>query len=333
MTTILDLEAGSSILNPTNFDFATEIENFTVNSRFRAELDSATLENGNVVLLIDRDGDDGNLRDIDFQILDKDGTTVAEGEIVSTRGKTFDGTVTALKGGGFVIAMSENDGDIDVRYQVFDENGQAVSGQNPFGTNFLSGSNNNNTPEIVALDDGGFIIFYGKDNGTEQLRGQRFDAEGNTVGDDFLVANENSKDISATALADGRIAVAFEANSGVIKTAIVTAGLTEVGTDGNDVFNGTDGEDDFIGGTGNDLFNSKGLGPDLFDGGDGFDTVSYADAPAGRSFFVGFQNTVTAEGAAPTFLVDGVDGPISTGAIRELRATDTLVSIEKVILG
>ncbi len=90
-----------------------------------AEVDSATLENGSTVYVLDRNGEDrsGTLK---FRVTQPDGTVVrAYGEAGLSDKDIFDPYVTALKGGGFVIswALEFRGGSQPIFFQMFDKNG------------------------------------------------------------------------------------------------------------------------------------------------------------------------------------------------------------------
>ena len=207
-------------------------------------LASATLGNGNVVTVVDLDGNGDTFDEVFFNILTSNGIFSGSGEALGGRGSILDPQVVALASGGFVIAGTKTAGDPDVVFQVFDVQGVPVTGTVEFGIDEIPLRGNNNEPTIAALEDGGFIVFYDKDRGSPQIRGQRFDSEGRPVGNDFLVANENGGQLSAASLDDGRIAISYAVTSGSIKTAIVTVNENVVrGTGDSEVLNGTEARD------------------------------------------------------------------------------------------
>ncbi|MEL6241162.1 MAG: hypothetical protein AAFY74_16730 [Pseudomonadota bacterium] len=269
-------------------------------------LASTTLENGRIVLLIDPDGSASeNGSRMTLALLRPDGSVLRDrSDIGATNASEFSATVTALKGGNFVLAFAEDDGDVDPVFQVMDANLDSVSDRREFGIEDVPGRSNNNEPAIAPLEDGGFIIFYDKDAGVPQIRGQRFDAEGNEVGADFLVANENGGQMDATLLSDDRVAVSY-AIGGAIKTVILD-GQPEVirGTDGNDRLNGSDEADIMLGLVGNDTISAAG-GDDLVEGGSGNDIIN---GNAGNDRLLGDEGNDRLSGGGGDDVLDGGAG-------------------------
>ncbi|WP_299502849.1 hypothetical protein [uncultured Roseobacter sp.] len=232
------LENGDAFFDIAEIDFA---------GNGNAELTSTTLENGNIVLVIDPGGNRDD--------------------------RAFEPAVTALKGGGFVMAWTEFDGDRDVLYQVFDANFNSVT---PFrGTGFKLGSDNtnNNEPVIAALDDGGFVIFYDQDNGATQVRGQRFDSAGDAVGEGFVLADEAANQIAATLLPNGLVAVSYRTADSTIKTVILNSMPEAIrGTEDDDTLSGRRDDDVMFGFDGDDTMSGEN-GDDKVDGGAGNDRL------------------------------------------------------------
>jgi filamentous hemagglutinin family protein len=68
------------------------------------------------------------------------------------------------------------------------------------------------SPSITALADGGYVVTWGsKDNGNDDIYAQRYDANGNAVGSEFVVSNAPTAEYSPTitALADGGFVIAW----------------------------------------------------------------------------------------------------------------------------
>jgi Ca2+-binding RTX toxin-like protein len=164
-------------------------------------------------------------------------------------------------------------------------------------------------PHVVALNDGGFMVEWGQAFGAESdgsrdfdIVLQRFDINGNAVGDKVFIANPGDQgpfDVSLTTLHDGRVVVTFNNETGD-STNLTT--LDEVildprdntinGGNGNDTIvgrldastiNGLAGDDHLIGMNANDVLSGDagsdtltgGLGKDRFFGGSGADSFDF----------------------------------------------------------
>lgn len=290
-------ETDSRLIQPTTNTSFIGSEN--------AEIKATTLKSGNVVYLLDRDGSDQGGSSFFFRILDSEFNTLADGEVLLPGSRVFEPQIASLNGGGFVVSFTADDGDIDVAFQVFDENGMAKTPVQTLGIEDVPGASNNNQTTITALPDGGFIIFYDKDAGAPQIRGQRFDSAGNSVGDDFLVANENGSQLDASILQDGRVAVSFLSADGMIKTVILDGQPEDIfGDDGDNVLLGTDGDDDIFGLSGNDEL-IGGDGDDEIAGDAGDDILL---AGSGEDFVLAGSGNDQVDGGDGDDIILGEDG-------------------------
>jgi|GEM_PF-6991978 len=205
----IDDNPGDSELELAGLDDGSSVRGTAVNvdADTRAELDSATLENGNTVVILDEFGDAGSVMKI-FTYGPND--NLLRQVNISAGTSSREPTVAALTGGGFVVAFTKSvNNSQDTVFALFNADGTLRQGPTDFGEDASIGLLFNE-PAIVALDDGGFIIFYDQDGifGPE-VRGQRFDADGNEVGEDFQVAARDGSDLSATLLENGLIAVSY----------------------------------------------------------------------------------------------------------------------------
>lgn len=256
----------------------------------RSAIETAVLDNGNTVTAVISFGAGGtDRRNLDFIITAPDGTEVARGTARVTDGTRIEDTaVAALSDGGFAVVFGGGDGnDIDQFTQTFDADGTARA---PTEVVFSNNPDANRDPTLIALEDGGYVIFFVRDKGTDSIIGQRFDANGQKVGTFFIVETGSRIEFtSATMTEDGLIAVSYAENQKVAVELIATEALDIVLTDADEAITGTV-DDDFIdakGGT--DIINAGegddfiigGAGADDIDGGAGFDTLSYADSGAG----------------------------------------------------
>ncbi|WP_299737525.1 hypothetical protein [uncultured Roseobacter sp.] len=242
------------------------------------ELESTTLENGTQVLLLDRDARDNRDGDLEFRIIGLS-SNVVKSDLVGgdADDRNNEGTVQALKGGGFVIAWTERDADTDVVFKMFDASGDPLSASVTFVGSKSGTTDNNNEPAIAALQDGGFIIFFDDDTSGGGIKGQRYDDQGGAVGEIFTVFPSTfPEEIDATLLSNGNVAVSFTIFNTIHTTIVSVDGdLPDgaiVGTGGNDTLTGTR-DDDVIFGLGGDDTMSGENGDDTLDGGAGDDRV------------------------------------------------------------
>ena len=124
-----------------------------------------------------------------------------------------DPTFTPLAGGGYVMTwtLTQSDSSQDVEARVFNASGTAVD--TAFTVNTTT-SENQSSPAITALDDGGFLIVWESRStpfGSPDICAQRFDANGDAVGDEILVY-EGGSGIrpSVAGLTDGGYVVVWE---------------------------------------------------------------------------------------------------------------------------
>ena len=113
--------------------------------------------------------------------------------------------VTVLVGGGFVVTWTSNgqDGSGEGIYaQRFSAAGAPVGVE--FRVNTTTASNQR-VPDVVALEGGGFVVVWVGN----AINAQVYDASGNAVGGEIMVANAFTG-AAVTALADGGFAVAWE---------------------------------------------------------------------------------------------------------------------------
>jgi len=141
---------------------------------------------------------------------------------VTGEGQQTAPAVTALAGGGYVIAWLVN-GSVNgvdfsgVRAQRFDANGTKAGGEL-----VLSGGPAAGVPALAALADGGFLATWDArpdPTGPTSYVARRFDAIGNAVGGEFAVsAGPNADHVAsaeATALAGGGYLVQWWADLGL----------------------------------------------------------------------------------------------------------------------
>ncbi|MBC7952953.1 MAG: FecR domain-containing protein [Rhodospirillaceae bacterium] len=157
--------------------------------------------------------------------------TPAGGEFLvntTTNGYQTTPSVSALAGGGFVVAWRDDShtgadntvvlgGDAAVRAQIFNADGSTQ------GDEFLVNTityGNQYTPVTTGLTGGGFVVTWRDDsadlNNSRAIHGQVFDASGNKVDTEFVVNSQGDHgDPSVAALADGGFVVVWDGNAGV----------------------------------------------------------------------------------------------------------------------
>lgn len=275
-----------------------------------SDADVTVLTNGNYVITANRSGADPA---IEYRILDSAGGNVVTARLVTgtedNNQNDREASVTALAGGGFVVAWTNTDvNDTDVQYRVYNAAGvQAGSGL--AGTS--SSTNDNNEPDVVGLTDGTFVIVFDNDE-LNRVDVEHFSAAGSSLG--VFNFDGAGTTLSAISLADGRFAVTwsdpttgeislefldtrdvpnyppvYTPNDRIIGTIFADSYIATPtadsmnGWDGNDILNGAggadiiygdDGGDQLYGGLGDDLM-FGGANSDLIVGGGGSDTAGF----------------------------------------------------------
>ncbi len=293
--------AGSviSLINPGGFVLSPDVE---------------VLENGNYVVACSSPGTEGSGA-IDYRIIDAAGGNVMSASLIAlTNNDSVDDgepNITALDGGGFVIAWTSVDGILNrIEAMRFNDAGEQQGSLITVASAF---SNGTNEPSVVALSDGGFIVFFDDDvNG--EFRGKRYDATGAAVTGEFTVleGGSNLEGPDAELLADGRIAISFGSVADEIGLVIIDPRdvpndvpaydpAMSIGTIGDDVFGpdgtflvdvlaGHDGDDTIFDQAGNNtllggadddtIIVTSGLAGDHFDGGSGIDLIDWSASTA-----------------------------------------------------
>ncbi len=256
-----------------------------------------------VVVFSDQDGPAGDDDDIYFNIVQQDGTIGGNVLVYDGLTDSSDPHVTALTDGGFVItwvADSSGGTNTGIRARVYNESGAPVT--STFIPNDTT-DGNQLAPVAASLQDGGFVLVW-LDAPTADIHGQRFDASGNPVGDEFDIDTDvaigvsaGGIDIDVEGMADGRIAVTWTespAAGGLVNNdtdvhmAIwdprdganpenVYIGDQVIGTVGDDIINMDLDDRRAFGWDGDDRFNFEAgeAGPfEFVDGGEGHDTLA-----------------------------------------------------------
>ncbi len=291
--------------------------------------DIAVLSNGNYVIAAATDATDAF---ISYRIVTAAGVSVLAATIAvgTDTNSEFErsATVTALTGGGFVIAWVNLAGaDTDVNFKVFDNLGAETGSGTITSDNTIN--DDFNEPVVTGLADGSFLIAY-DDIAAGDGVVAHYSAAGVFLGQfafDGLVSS-----FAITSLADGRFAVTYlngEVQMQILDTrdAVNTqAGYTpqdwQIGTINDDVFT-VSGAAVFVRGhTGNDTI-TEGVGNTSIFGDAGDDRIIVTSSIAGDDFFGGAGN-------------DTIDwsAVVDTDVVFDLAlgtATDNGVLIEDVV--
>jgi Ca2+-binding RTX toxin-like protein len=311
-----------------------------VPSATQSQLDPtiAGLANGNVALAYQSftPGANGapDERDIRLHIYTPAGGDVAQGVFGSHEVSVSDTGLNAIlpdmviTNGGtpgdpaddqIVIAWEDNNG---IEFRRFTNERGIPLDQAP---HTIAGSGNGIVPHVAALNDGGFIVEWGQSFGQESdgsgdfgLVLQRFDKDGNAVGNQVIIDNPGDQGAFSASLAtlqDGRVIMTFNNETGDA-TDLTTLDYvildprnqtingtgeadTIVGRQDASTINGLDGADRLTGMNANDALNG-GAGSDTLTGGLGKDLlIGGADADN-----FDFNSIRESKGRAPDVIKD-----------------------------
>ena len=266
------------------------------------------LSNNNFALAIGNRnaGDD----QIILNILDSAGATVNSATI--SPGVELNAVEIAGLTGGNVAIVFSNVTSGTIVAAVYSST--AVQVRNSFQVSNLTGSQNG--PSICALADGGFVVVWDDDTNSD-IRGQRFDSTGLSVGSEFIIDTSGTQSApSVVGLADGRFQITwledgdirseiYDGRDAPNNPGVYTPDQWVVGTVGDDVFTPAGNAEITHGWDGNDVITESGgtrqyygdagddtiivvstINSDLHDGGSGSgDTISWsAVAETGATF-------------------------------------------------
>lgn len=221
--------------------------------------------------------------DIYVSKFDKKGAAITGAQLVNSFTADFDyePKVAALTDGGFVVTWYggyDQDGDaLGVWAQRYDDMGQPVGAN--IQVNTVTGANQS-TQTVAALPDGGFLVVWQSSSVEPDVKGQRFDANGEPVGSEFLISNTNTtansqfKPIIDVAK-DGGYVVSWESNHNGISNLELMARYFDgvlIGTNDDDKIVDKYGTDEIYGREGGDEIIAKD-GDDRAYGGNGGDEI------------------------------------------------------------
>jgi serralysin len=253
------------------------------------------------------------------RIYDASGTSVASPQFAQSFAGRMD--IGAL-GGGFVVAWKDQADTL--HYQFYYQDGQARTG-------VLTASDPDHVADQVSLAmlPSGAVVLAWADQGPNDpaptFRAQLFDPDGARIGDPLaLDPQADLYTLSLSALADGKVAVAYHREGSIFQQLLDTPTF---GTVDADTFTGGPGADHYVALGGNDTING-GAGNDILLPRAGVDTVR---GDAGNDTIVIDDSGVTASVVTGEVFDGGAD--FDTLLIRSLSAQfyrATVSGIEEV---
>jgi Ca2+-binding RTX toxin-like protein len=304
--------SGSNVVG-TQFDVAANGANQTDNA-------TALNTTGNPVTIYAFES-----TDLEINEYNASGIAIRSGIVIGSEGAQ-DAQVASLLNGTSVVVWETDGNDIVFVIATPSGTGFSISGT----TAVVSGTNDQNQPQIVAMPDGGFTIIWDDDTAGE-IAGQRYNADGSANGSQFVIESTGNPLGEIGVTADGRLLMSWQLGGDIFKSIydprdgatieaaeynnlpgnfldfsnVITAGIagstvngtaedeTLLGQAGDDTLNGGAGADIISGGAGDDTI-SGGSGNDTLDGGDGIDLLDYSSLT--QDFDVNLATGVTMSG-------------------------------------
>ena len=191
-----------------------QVNTYTNDNQFIAEV--AALNDGGFVITWSSDGQEGQYG-VFGQRYNADGS-VDGGEFqvnVYTTGRQIDSEITTLNDGGYIISWESQS---DVYGQIYNADGSVRKAEFLINTHTSSTQDN---PVMTALSDGGFVVVWdskNQDGVTGQgVYGQRFDAAGTAIDDEFHINTDLTNDhdeIGVAAIESGGFVVSWTSDGG-----------------------------------------------------------------------------------------------------------------------
>ena len=174
------------------------VNQFTGNTQ--EDPDIAVLEDGKIVICWESWLQDGNGKGIIARVLNQDGTPYSDEWIVnkSTEYDQFEPAIASLADGGFVIGWvhkvlyNYN----EIRAQMYDETGQKIGATEFLVNHYTDLSKFVRFPDVVGLENGGFVFCYQHYKSGEDIFYQMFNSDGSWLGNEALVnthMNQNQR--------------------------------------------------------------------------------------------------------------------------------------------
>ncbi|WP_286828252.1 hypothetical protein, partial [Kordiimonas sp. UBA4487] len=148
------------------------------------------------------------------RIFDASGNAVSSSLVfnVSNSANDYSAVAAATDDGGFISVWHTQDGYIQGRF--FDAAGSATTPQFTISSGTIAGKWELQ-PEVLGLGDSTFLVAW--EGGDGNLYGQRIDAQGIKIGDEFIVHDQTAgtqSNIDLALNADGEIVVTWQSDSG-----------------------------------------------------------------------------------------------------------------------
>jgi len=174
------------------------------------------LANGGFVITWESDGQDGSGEGVFLRIFDANG--IAASSEIRANSETSDNQddpdIAALSNGGFVVVWESNlqdSGLNGIYFQRYNDSGVAQGSETSVNTTTIA---DQKRPRITGTNDGGFVVvWYDESTGDREIKAQRYDASGGTIGGEasintFTIANQHNPEI--VALSNGGFVVVWE---------------------------------------------------------------------------------------------------------------------------
>jgi hypothetical protein len=295
-------------------------------NEYQAFQDATVLADGKIALTwFSVDSSAGGLTSIHARVLNADGSAFSSELFVGIAGdRVDDPAITALAGGGFAVAWTDDDGSTPAKIKMRTFNAQAqATTTSAFavpGSVGIEPSGASRSSILLLPDDRLMVAWTVYEAGTaaSDIFVQVLSETGVPAGvaykvNSTIAGSQNSADLAL--LSDGRVSVVWGSSApgtGEVRGTIIDP-LRFVGTSVADVWNGGRLADQMNGATGDDRLSGFG-GNDLIYGDDGMDVLSGGDGDDrlfggnGLDRMTGGAGTDTLTGGAGADALDGGTG-------------------------
>ena len=169
-------------------------------------------DGGYIITWAGRGSDQANDNGVYIRQYSADGKTIVETTASSTiAGGQNNSKVTVLSDGGYVVSWTSNHGgNSDVYARQFNAKGE------PIGDDFrvsTESTGNEHNRDIIALDDGGFMVSWDKGSNGDGVYARRFNEYGEPQGEVFQLNDYMGgaqTNVQLLLMSDGRVATAWQ---------------------------------------------------------------------------------------------------------------------------